>query len=132
VTDVDDRPVYRCHTTARRHQNVTGTMGGHVLPWTFTDVQLIVCPTILIGLLFFRSRWGPYLPLPLQIIVVLGLPFAAYMGLRFWQPEDRSPLRYLLGVVSHTLAPTHGRVNGRTVRLGTTTTVGGRFFCSGR
>lgn len=132
MSDVDDRPVYHCHTKARRHKNVTGTLpGGQVIPYTFTDTQLVVCAGLLVGLLAFRRVWGPLLPLPLQIIVILGLPVAAYFGLRYWAPEDRSPLRYLLGVATHLTSPTHGRANGRAVRLGTTTVVSGRFFCSG-
>lgn len=123
---------YVCHTwtKARRHPKVVGVIGGKVMPWPSTNTQLMAFIVTAVVMLRTRAMWGAVLPVPLQALLIGGAPIAAWWGARYWKPEDREPLRAIVGGANYAFRPRQGSRNGRPVRLGADV-VTARFFCSG-
>lgn len=122
-----------CHvyTRARKHPKLTGVIGGHVMPFVSTNTQL----TVTIGstlLLLKLHRFWAFLPPLLQLVLVVVVPVGAWFGVRHWQPDDRSPLRFTGAFLAYVLRPRGGRRNGRPVHInGRGVSAGGHFFFSG-
>lgn len=123
----------QCHayTKARRHPKVIGVIGGKVMPWPSTTTQLGVFLATAIGLAKFRSLWGAFLPMPLQAVLIMGLPCLAWWAVRYWRPEDREPMRAARGFANYAMRPRGGSRHGRQVRMGRGTVVVGQFFLAG-
>lgn len=122
-----------CHvyTKARRHPKVIGVIGGKVMPYVSTNAQLGAFIGTALFLLKFRRLYG-FLPIPLQLIVIVGLPVGAWFAVRFWQPDDRSPLGFVAAGAAYLTRPRQGRRRGRAVRISARgRAAGGNFFFSG-
>lgn len=130
-----ETPPIICHvwTAARKHPKMIGVIGGHAMPFVSTYAQAGAFIGTLLALLVTRSRfWGHIVAGPLQIILVIGLPFAAWFAVRLWHPDDRSPTGYLGAAVNFMLRPRHGRRRGSAVHLPARgRAAGGKFFFSG-
>lgn len=127
-----DGVVCRISTRARRFPKVVGIIGGKKMPWPSTYVQLGVFISLAVGLLQFHSLWAPFLPAPIRLLVLVGVPVGGWVAVRYWQPEDRTPTRAAFGWLNYALRPRAGSCHGRPVRRGGAVAFGGRFFCSGR
>jgi len=101
------------YTFARRYPLVIGKIGGWAPLWgPATPTQYGVAVGSAIALLWTRQYWG-ILPGPLNLLIIVGIPFALAWAVRSARFEHRAPMRALAGLVTLFTAPPKGRVNGR-------------------
>ncbi len=125
MSESDGSIVCRSHTTSRRHPKVVGMIGGHAMPWPSTNTQLIVLIGTAIFLLKTRAWWGMFLPGPLQLILLVGLPCLGWWAVRYWHPEGRGPGPAVIGGMNYVTRPKLGSIDGRAVSRRTSSVVGG-------
>lgn len=121
--------ICRVWTDARNHEKVTGSIGGTRIPIS-TDAQMVATPLSAVVLLALRKYWS-FLPIPAQVVLVLAVPAAVWLTLRYWKPDDRSAHGYLAGLLSYAIRPRQGRRHGRPVRIPAGRRAGSPFFFSG-
>jgi len=120
--------VCRVYTRARRHPNVIGVIGGWTLPWPLTPTQLGVLLGSFFALMMTRGLWSIVLPGSLTTMVLGGVPIFSCWAVRHLRMEGRSPVRMAAGVASYLVKPRQGTLQGRPLRLGRTSSFGGRVF----
>lgn len=115
MSDEPEGMTCRSYTHARRHPQVVGVIGGHVMPFPSTNAQLgaFICAAIV--LLKTRFLWATFIPTVGQIIIVVGLPVGAWWAVRFWHPEGREPFKAVIGGFNYALRPRLGSLDGRSV-----------------
>lgn len=106
----------RNYTSARRHPNVIGVIGGWALPWPVTPTQLGVLIGTFLVLLKTKALWGAVLPGFVSLTILGGLPLAATWAVRYFRIEGRSPLRAGLGAAGYLCRPRAGTLQGRPYR----------------
>ncbi len=104
-----------CHsyTFARRYPLVIGKIGGWAPLWgpaTPTQYGIGVGSAVL--LLWTKHYWG-FLPGPMNLLIVVGVPFGLAWAVRSARFEHRAPMRALAGLVTLFTTPPKGKVNGR-------------------
>jgi hypothetical protein len=105
--------VCRSYTFARRYPLVIGKIGGWAPLWgPATPTQYGVGVGAAVLLLWTMRFWG-HLPGPLNLFVVVGVPFGLAWAVRSARFEHRAPARALLGLLTLLASPPKGRVNGR-------------------
>ena len=130
--DVHDRIECRSYTHARKHPQVIGRIGGWSLPTPITPAQLGVLVGTFVVLAETRLLWGKATG-GADLLVLALLPMATAWTIRHLQPEGRSPIRTLLGVVAVLRAPVGGTARGRAQPRATGRRTPGRpvlFACS--
>ena len=108
--------VCRNYTSARRHPNVIGVIGGWALPWPVTPTQLGVLIGTFLILLKTRVIWGAFLPGFVSLTILGGVPLVATWAVRYFRVEGRSPVRAAAGGLSYLARPRAGTLQGRPYR----------------
>jgi hypothetical protein len=108
--------VCRNYTSARRHPNVIGVIGGWAIPWPVTPTQLGVLIGAFLFLLKTRALWGAVLPGSFSLTVLGGVPVFAAWAVRHFRVEGRSPMRAAAGGLSYLSRPRAGTLQGRPYR----------------
>lgn len=108
--------VCRNYTSARRHPNVIGVIGGWALPWPVTPTQLGVLIGSFLLLLKTRPLWGAFLPGFVSLTILGGLPLLGAWMVRYFRVEGRSPVRAAAGGLSYLIRPRAGTLQGRPFR----------------
>lgn len=106
----------RNFTSARRHPNVIGVIGGWALPWPVTPTQLGVLIGTFLVLLKTKAVWGAVLPGFATLTILGGLPLAAAWAVRYFRIEGRSPMRAAAGALAYLVRPRAGVLQGRAYR----------------
>jgi hypothetical protein len=106
----------RNYTSARRHPNVIGVIGGWALPWPVTPTQLGVLIATFLVLLKTRAVWGAFLPGFVSLFVLGALPLFATWAVRYFRVEGRSPMRAAAGGVNYLTRSRAGMLHGRPYR----------------
>ena len=114
----DGELIGRCYTKARRAPLVHGVIrdvnGGRGIripggPYTMTQLAAIVATFVV--LILTRPVWGGHGLV--DVVLLLGLPFAAAFVLRHLHIDGRNPAAALLSVVTMLTGPRWGRLHGR-------------------
>jgi TcpE family len=108
--------VCRNYTSARRHPNVIGVIGGWALPWPVTPTQLGVLIGTFLFLLKTKAIWGAFLPGFVSLTILGGVPLVATWAVRYFRVEGRSPVRAAAGGLSYLTRPRAGTLQGRPYR----------------
>lgn len=119
--ELDEDLVGRCYTKARRaplvHGVVRSVNGGPNFrlpfgPYTLTQLATIV---VSVGLLVLsRPLWGGHGPLDLGVLVVV--PFGAAFAMRHLAVDGRNPAAAVASVAVMLAGPRWGRIHGRPLR----------------
>ena len=121
ATEVDDEPIGRCYTKARRAPLVHGVIrdvnGGRGIrlpggPYTLTQLAAIVSTFMV--LILTRAVWGGHGVM--DVVLLLGLPFAVAFALRHLHVDGRNPAAALLSVMTMLAGPKWGQLHGRPYR----------------
>ncbi|MEU6987352.1 hypothetical protein ABZ946_28665 [Streptomyces sp. NPDC046324] len=121
AAEADDELIGRCYTKARRAPLVHGVIrdvnGGRGIrlpggPYTLTQLAAIV--TTFVVLILTRAVWGGHGLM--DVLLLLGLPFAAAFALRHLHIDGRNPAAALVSVMTMLTGPTWGRLHGRPYR----------------
>ncbi|WP_327249846.1 hypothetical protein [Streptomyces sp. NBC_01320] len=121
ASETSDELVGRCYTKARRAPLVHGVIrdvnGGRGIrlpggPYTLTQLAAIV--GTFVALILTRAVWGGHGLM--DVVVLLGLPFAAAFVLRHLHIDGRNPLAALVSVAVMVTGPRWGRLHGRPFR----------------
>ncbi|MFD5064806.1 hypothetical protein [Streptomyces sp. NPDC058394] len=122
ATETGDELIGRCYTKARRAPLVHGVIrdvnGGRGIrlpggPYTLTQLAAIV--GTFVALILTRAIWGGHGLM--DVVVLLGLPFAAAFLLRHLHIDGRNPAAALVSVAVMMTGPRWGRLHGRPFRL---------------
>lgn len=105
----------RTYTHARRFPLVIGKIGGYALPTPLTPAQVVVLAGT-VALELSTREWWARLPGALDLVVAMLLPIAAAWAVRHAMVEGRSPLRFLIGLITYATRPRRGVQAGRPVR----------------
>jgi hypothetical protein len=106
-----------CYTHARRHPEVLGRIGRTVLPVQVTGAALVTWCVAFVGLVVSWARWwGAFVPVPMAVLVVAGVPVALGWLAMVTSIGGRNPFLAAGGVVRYLLRVRAGVVNGRPVR----------------
>ncbi|MCX5317942.1 hypothetical protein [Streptomyces sp. NBC_00154] len=121
ASETSDELIGRCYTKARRAPLVHGVIrdvnGGRGIrlpggPYTLTQLAAIV--GTFVALILTRAIWGGYGLM--DVVVLLGLPFAAAFLLRHLHIDGRNPAAALVSVAVMMAGPRWGRLHGRPFR----------------
>lgn len=121
AAEADGELVGRCYTKARRAPLVHGVIrdvnGGRGIrlpggPYTLTQLAAIV--TTFVVLILTRAFWGGHGLM--DVVLLIGLPFAAAFALRHLHIDGRNPVAALVSVLAMLTGPTWGRLHGRPYR----------------
>ncbi|MET7563710.1 hypothetical protein ABZS95_26450 [Streptomyces sp. NPDC005479] len=121
ASEPSDELIGRCYTKARRAPLVHGVIrdvnGGRGIrlpggPYTLTQLAAIV--GTFVALILTRAIWGGHGLM--DVVVLLGLPFAAAFVLRHLHIDGRNPLAAMVSVASMVTGPRWGRLHGRPFR----------------
>jgi hypothetical protein len=122
ASETGDELIGRCYTKARRAPLVHGVIrdvnGGRGIrlpggPYTLTQLAAIV--GTFVALILTRAIWGGHGLM--DVVVLLGLPFAAAFLLRHLHIDGRNPLAAMVSVAAMVTGPRWGRLHGRPFRL---------------
>lgn len=107
-----------CHSYghAHKHPAVIGKIAGWTLPTPVTPTQLGVFVGSFVALLSTHRLWGVFLPGPLTLIVLGGVPLTLAWAVRHLRVEGRSPVQMASGLFTLACAPRTGTLFGRTYR----------------
>ncbi|MFE7393770.1 hypothetical protein [Streptomyces sp. NPDC057582] len=121
ASETSDELIGRCYTKARRAPLVHGVIrdvnGGRGIrlpggPYTLTQLAAIV--GTFVALILTRAIWDGHGLM--DVVVLLGLPFAAAFLLRHLHIDGRNPLAAMVSVTSMVTGPRWGRLHGRPFR----------------
>ncbi|WP_432095622.1 hypothetical protein [Streptomyces sp. bgisy100] len=121
ASETDGELIGRCYTKARRAPLVHGVIrdvnGGRGIrlpggPYTLTQLAAIVSTFVV--LILTRAIWGGHGLV--DVVVLLGLPFAAAFLLRHLHIDGRNPIAALISVAVMMTSPRWGRVHGQPFR----------------
>ncbi|MEV0493471.1 hypothetical protein [Streptomyces atratus] len=121
ASETSDELIGRCYTKARRAPLVHGVIrdvnGGRGIrlpggPYTLTQLAAIV--GTFVALILTRAIWGGHGLT--DVVVLLGLPFAAAFLLRHLHIDGRNPAAALVSVAVMMTGPRWGRLHGRPFR----------------
>ncbi|WP_330481434.1 hypothetical protein [Streptomyces sp. NBC_00724] len=121
ASESSDELIGRCYTKARRAPLVHGVIrdvnGGRGIrlpggPYTLTQLAAIV--GTFVALILTRAIWGGHGLM--DVVVLLGLPFAAAFLLRHLHIDGRNPAAALVSVAVMMTGPRWGRLHGRPFR----------------
>lgn len=119
--EADGELIGRCYTKARRAPLVHGVIrdvnGGRGIrlpggPYTLTQLTAIVVTFVV--LILTRAVWGGHGLM--DVVVLLGLPFAAAFALRHLHIDGRNPAAALVSVMTMLTGPRWGRLHGQPYR----------------
>ena len=106
----------RSYTHARRFPKVIGKLSGWTPwwgPWTITQYGVLLGTFLLLKMTGpLWARFGG----PMNLVLLIGLPFTLAWFARSAKVEGRSPHRAALGLLTLLAAPPTGRRQGRAVR----------------
>jgi hypothetical protein len=124
--------VCRSYTFARRYPLVIGKISGWAPFWgPATPTQYAIGVGGALLMIWGRRFWGPFLPGPIGLFAIIGVPLALAWAVRSARFEHRAPLRALLGLLTLVTTPPRGRVNGHAYFEPRTHPLGGtRIFVS--
>ncbi|WP_394426950.1 hypothetical protein [Streptomyces sp. SGAir0957] len=116
----EGEPVGRCYTKARRSPLVHGVIRGvngrglrlPFGPYTMTQLGVLVAATAALALT--RPLWGGHGPV--DLVVMLIVPFAAALCLRSLHIDGRNPAAAIASTLRLLASSRHGRLRGRTWR----------------
>lgn len=121
LDEIDEEFIGRCYTKARRaplvHGVVRSVSGGPSLrlpggPYTVTQLAAIV---ISVGLLVLsRPFWGGHGLA--DLVVLLVVPSAAAISMRYLHVDGRNPAAAMASVLVMLASPRRGRIHGRPLR----------------
>lgn len=121
ASETSDELIGRCYTKARRAPLVHGVIrdvnGGRGIrlpggPYTLTQLAAIV--GTFVALILTRAIWGGHGLM--DVVLLLGLPFAAAFLLRHLHIDGRNPAAALVSVAVMVTGPRWGRLHGRPFR----------------
>ncbi|WP_331718412.1 hypothetical protein OH782_41695 (plasmid) [Streptomyces sp. NBC_01544] len=121
ASETSDELIGRCYTKARRAPLVHGVIrdvnGGRGIrlpggPYTLTQLAAIV--GTFVALILTRAIWGGHGLM--DVVILLGLPFAAAFLLRHLHIDGRNPAAALVSVAVMMTGPRWGRLHGRPFR----------------
>ncbi|MFE4540226.1 hypothetical protein ACFRKB_35035 [Streptomyces scopuliridis] len=121
ASEADSELIGRCYTKARRAPLVHGVIrdinGGRGIrlpggPYTLTQLAAIVSTFVV--LILTRAIWGGNGLV--DVVVLLGAPFAAAFLLRHLHIDGRNPAAALVSVAVMLTGPRWGRLHGRPFR----------------
>lgn len=121
ASETSDELIGRCYTKARRAPLVHGVIrdvnGGRGIrlpggPYTLTQLAAIV--GTFVALILTRAIWGGHGLM--DVVVLLGLPFAAAFLLRHLHIDGRNPAAAMVSVAVMMTGPQWGRLHGRPFR----------------
>lgn len=121
ASEAGDELIGRCYTKARRAPLVHGVIrdvnGGRGIrlpggPYTLTQLAAIV--GTFVALILTRAIWGGHGLM--DVVVLLGLPFAAAFLLQHLHIDGRNPLAAMVSVAVMVTGPRWGRLHGRPFR----------------
>src|ERR671931_1387672 len=93
--------VCRSYTFARRYPLVIGKISGWAPLWgPATPTQYAVGIGGVLLMLWSRRFWGPFLPGPIGLIAIVGVPLGLAWAVRSARFEHRAPARALLGLLT--------------------------------
>lgn len=124
--------ICRTYTAFRRHEKVVGVIAGNVMPATSTTTQMVVVLVSALLLVKTRGVWGGFVPIPLQVLLVVGVPIAGWFAVKYWHPEGRSPGKAAIGALAYVSRPRLGSANGRALSRPRGVVCSGRVFCGRR
>ncbi|WP_149563847.1 hypothetical protein [Streptomyces cacaoi] len=105
----------RCYTKARRLPLVLGQWEGRRL-WggPYTVPQLVTMFVVLLGMVAAFPLWGHFGLL--NVLPLVGVPYAASFAVRSLRIEGRSPFAVLASLTLLATAPHQGRLGGQPLR----------------
>lgn len=112
----DEHIMCATYTHARRHPMVLGSIGGWTPPFQLTVAQIVV---LVVSFLVEQQTWrwwGHMLPRLIAAPLVVAVPCLLAWVVRRTRIEGRSLARFALGWLAHAVAPSGGRVRGRSYR----------------